>query len=559
MIRAETERLLNQLAVMLGEKVEAALPLAPHFARSKTSLAEGAHVESVGGLVDRLVALHDPGLASQIHSRLVAGQFRYNARPIVRLLDQLVEPDAQKALRVCLSLPEFDGVAAAVRALRKFFRTEDIPLLVSLIQSTDRAVRVAAIVAAADLGSRDLAEAVAACLDSDSDEEQAAITLGHLATTRFASRIADGLAFQRDSAFSAYVAALEMLRDRSIVPKLIELLRTAEVSKVWDLTHGLWAISGVDPVSTQSGGGENCLEDLRASWLRAFDRGFLSSSPPAEIFQPCTLDETLATFDLSFGRALIRLDVDPPSPGATWPRWNRSLLVAGRPVYNLGSACGTCEFLLRLIRWPDEDLSATAKQLETASPSPLRGIGKEWISTWSPLIEQLRSGHYLVGLLSVPLKRIDAEHPEHSWFYQRRRLRVPLEPKEGDSRDGDASDDWPGTIHYQGPRFGAHPTYTMVMPLHDVAKLDEARVREFERMIERGEHPHAVALAWVDSRAISERFLNLILLNGHHRVEAFARSGLPASIIAIARVADGVGPVNNSEQYLREAFAELRR
>src|SRR5438128_2233036 len=91
-----------------------------------------------------------------------------------------------------------------------------------------------------------------------------------------------------------------------------------------------------------------------------------------------------------------------------------------------------------------------------------------------------------------------------------------------DDEDANPTSEWPGTLHYQGPRIGEVPTYPVIMPTHDLTTLDEARVEEFQRAISTGVRPCAVALAWIDSREVraqwEERFLSLVVLNGHHRL-----------------------------------------
>jgi hypothetical protein len=564
-IQAGTQRLLNHLAQLLGEKVELSFdyPIDPGLARLRTEMAENALVQSAGGVIDQLIALHDPELATEIHRRLLAGQFRYNARPIVRLLEGLDGADAEKGLRYCLSLPDFDAAAAALRALRPHLNAADVPMLATLVRSADRAVREAAIVAAGHLGDPSLAEAVADRLDSESAEErmQAAITLGVLRARKFATRLVDRLETETDRAFSAFVGALEMLEAREVVPRLVKLLRDAPDAKVWDLTHALWLITGVDPVDQEDGRSrrKEFLTELRSAWLRAAESGQLDARAPPAIVKPRELDSNLATFDLAFGRGVLRIDFDPPSPGTTWPRWSRSLLAADKRVYDVGSTCGTCELFLKLVSWPEEQLPEIARQLEI---SGAEASLVKWISAWTPLLQQLRSGRYLVGRLALPIERIDEASAASSWFNRRNDVRAAMEPDEDDEvEEADHTTYWPGTMHYQGPRFGDVPTYAVVMPTHDPARLHESRISEYRRAIASGARPPAVALAWLDAREVQarweERFLSLIMLNGHHRLEAYTREQVPAPFVVVARVADSWGPPDEPDRYLRDAFAPL--
>ena len=238
------------------------------------------------------------------------------------------------------------------------------------------------------------------------------------------------------------------------------------------------------------------------------------------------------------------------------PRWSQSLLVE-RSVYEVGSTCGTCDLLLKFIGWRD-DLFDTA---ETG-----RGRHQRWpegVDFAGPLIQQLRSGRYLVGQLSFPIERIEEKNLASSWFNRRHELRRLSEDDEDDEpNDAEVRAAWPGAAHYQGPRGGGEtPTYPVVMPLHDLTKLDEARVVAYQQAISDGACPVAVVLGWVDVRDVqarwAERFANFVILNGHHRLEAYARAGVAANIIAIARIADSWGPPDRPDKYLREAFGPL--
>ncbi len=75
--------------------------------------------------------------------------------------------------------------------------------------------------------------------------------------------------------------------------------------------------------------------------------------------------------------------------------------------------------------------------------------------------------------------------------------------------------------------------------------------------------PPVVAYTWLDEREVearwAERFLYLAVLNGHHRLEAYAQTGVPARIIAVARIEDSWGPPDEPARYLEEAFALFRK
>jgi len=197
-------------------------------------------------------------------------------------------PEAERGLRYCLSLPDFDAVTAALRALIPQLRAADVPLLAGLLRSEDRAVREAAIAAASKLGDLALADPVAACLDAATPDErmQAAIALGAMRATRLASRLADGLAAETGQAFGAFAR---------------------------------WILTGVDPVSQDSSRPGDSTAAVRTAWLEAAAAGELTAPPAPEIRAPRQLDRNLADFHLAFGRGVLRIDFAPASPGTNWP------------------------------------------------------------------------------------------------------------------------------------------------------------------------------------------------------------------------------------------------
>lgn len=509
-------------------------------------------------VVERLLAAGDPELLTEVRRRTEAGDFETAGRAVVSLLSRLRGPDAEAALRALLPSRDLDTVADALRALAPYLSASDGPMLASLLEHADDSVRLAAIVAAGHSRNRGLSSAVAARLAAPSDEErmQAAIALGHLGDPAQASSLASRLTKERGRTFTAFAASLEMLRAPDVVPTLVDVLRAASREQVWDLVHALWSVSGVDvPVDARAEP-----EQVRSAWLDAGARGDLASPPAARVSALRRDAVGLVTFDVLYGHGRIRIDFDKPEPGATWPRWNRSLLVGDRQVVEVGSTCGTCESLLRFVDWPGEDIPSAALSLEDRA-------GKldlsETVAAWTPLLCELRSGSYIAAELSFPIERIDSRKRLDSWFNRRRALRIDEDEPDASPAMDEGDNACPTMTHYQGLRAGEPPLYPVVLPLADPAALVRPTVDEYVRRLAEGDRPPVVAFAWVDDREVQslwrERFLFLAVLNGHHRLEAYATAGVPARLVAFARVDDSWGPPEDPARYLREAFAGLSR
>ena len=137
------------------------------------------------------------------------------------------------------------------------------------------------------------------------------------------------------------------------------------------------------------------------------------------------------------GRGVIGVDYDPPPPGSSWPRWDRSVLVAGERLYGVGSDCGTCETSLRLIGWPRRPAAALSQRVRDRL-GDVGALSGDVLDAVAPLLTGLRSGHYLGVLADLELEHVtDAEG---SWCSRRYDLRADTE------EDGL---DWPGTEHLQ--------------------------------------------------------------------------------------------------------------
>jgi hypothetical protein len=339
-----------------------------------------------------------------------------------------------------------------------------------------------------------------------------------------------------------------------VVPTLVDLLRTAPREQVWDLAHVLWSVSGVDVFVDARAEPEQ----VRSAWLKAAAGGDLTSAPAPRVSGVRRDAAGLVTFDVRYGHGRIRIDFDTPEPGATWPRWGRSLFVGDRRVIGLGSTCGTCEALLRFVAWPGPEIPSLARSLEDRA-------GKldlpETVAAWTPLLCELRSGRYIAAELSFPVERIDSSRRLDSWFNRRRVFRIDEDEPDASPAMDEGDDACPSMTHYQGPRAGEPPLHPVVLPFADPAALVRPTVDEYVRRIAEGDRPPVVVYAWVDDREVEarwrERFLFLAVLNGHHRLEAYARAGVPARLLAFARVDDSWGPPEDPGRYLREALAAV--
>ncbi|MET8508824.1 hypothetical protein ABZV60_29950 [Streptomyces sp. NPDC004787] len=123
------------------------------------------------------------------------------------------------------------------------------------------------------------------------------------------------------------------------------------------------------------------------------------------------------------------------------------------------------------------------------------------------------------------------------------------DPDDGCDEDARPEDAWPGVAHFQLPapvpdaRIPA--TYAAVLPSQPPEALDPGALARHAAALAAGQRPAAVVLGWVDDRYVEarheERWLVGVILDGHHRLAAYATAGLPARVLWITRLGEGAG------------------
>jgi hypothetical protein len=508
--------------------------------------------------VQKLEALDDPAIFAEAARLLRERPLPPNAHWLVPLIRRAGGAEARTVLVDCVASPNILVAEAAVRGLDGADLAVHGDILLGWLRGDLDLLRWTAFAAIGRSRDARLLEAAAAHLAALSDDDRArrVVDLANHGASDLAPTIASLLPAQSGRVYAAFCGALEIMKNRAVVPQLLAQLQTATNEQLWDLTHALRVTSGADPVDDSDGGANDAPERVRARWIEAGARGEITRVPAPRFARVEVESEDRAGFDLAWGRGAIEIDYKPPTAGSTWPRWDRALLIGGERVYDTGATCGTCETVLSQVGWPEPHVSATARALDGAGFGRA-GLDRAWLETMSPLLFQLRSGRYVVGLVDLALARVDVSSADQSFFVARN------ERRQEDAMRGEdgVPYDWPGTSHYQTTTClhdDALAVYTVVMPTRDPASLDEAKIERFCSMLRAGERPWAIALGLVDDRYVrarwEERFFQLILLDGHHRVEAAARSGEAARIAVIFRVADSWGPPEDRARNIRRAL-----
>lgn len=213
-------------------------------------------------------------------------------------------------------------------------------------------------------------------------------------------------------------------------------------------------------------------------------------------------------------------------------------------------------------RGPGTDRART----ESGTVSGSGGESERWkerggsgvLDAAAPLIAELPTGHYRAHLTDLALERVT--DPASSWWFRRRELRE----REDEPYTEDPLDDWPGTAHFQlrDPIPGETPTYGVLLPSQPLDALDAATVTRYASAVTAGHRPAALALAWVEDIYVQaeypERFLAAAVLDGHHKLAAYAAAGVPARVLLLSRAEDNWGPEAGWSKAFDEVLGQLQ-
>ncbi|MFJ8850417.1 hypothetical protein [Streptomyces sp. NPDC102437] len=388
-------------------------------------------------------------------------------------------------------------------------------------------------------------------LDHERLSGRAAMALGRLGAREWTVPVAERLPGLTGLQHGAFVVALELLDDPAAICHLLRELETNRVP-AGDVHHALVALTGRHPLLPLDPPDGDHGRLLHGIWS---ERRLDSPVPPS--VGQFTLDSPRhARFTVEDGRGRIRIDYDPPAPGTSWPRWDKSLRIDGERVYHVGSGCGTCETTMTLLGWPPRAAREGADRLRTAL-ADVDGLGSGVLDAAAPLIAELPTGHYRAHLADLALERVT--DPAASWWFRRRALREDAEPYVTD----DPLADWPGTAHFQlRDRIpGETPTYGVLLPSQPLDALDADTVTRYASAIAAGHRPAALALAWVEDIYVEaeypERFLAAAVLDGHHKLAAYAAAGVPARVLLLSRAEDNWGPEDGWSVAFGEVMGRL--
>jgi hypothetical protein len=513
--------------------------------------------------LDELLARRDPwssidsiareagdAIVSSCEARLEAASPE-GRRRLVALLERVRSAAAHAALLRRLPASSGDEAAQILRVLNS-------ASVIVPSAEIDRRFADAweeATVAAGISGDTSFAPRLAAMLEKPGLGRHAALALAQLGSREYSRAIAARIASADPLDAAGFVVALETMNDPSIVPELVALLSRGDVRCAWDLHHAVVHLTGREPLVRDAKDRHDTPVAYAEAW-RAFSLDAVARPRLERVHVERA--SSSATFDLMDARGAIRLECDPPTPGSAWPRWFLSITASGRPLYAIGSRCGTCETTLRRTGASPSTAAQVAASVRSAV-AHVDALDEQLLGALEGFVTMLRTGHYVARLVDLDLERVD--EAERSWLTRRRALRRSDDFPDGDD---DGTIEWPGDAHFQAREAaaGPFPTFGVLVPSSRLSDIRADTVDAWSAAIASGARPAALVMAWVEQKEVraefTERFLVGLVLDGHHKLAAYARAGRPARVLAICRVEDSWGPPDDRAGWIHEAIDALR-
>lgn len=212
----------------------------------------------------------------------------------------------------------------------------------------------------------------------------------------------------------------------------------------------------------------------------------------------------------------------------------RYLFLSGTPAFELSPWCGTCPFLFARKEGASGTMSAdvgTMAELEL----PVESVDDRILAPFASLLAE---GEFLPLLLEVR-PELAAPHGERDYFTHEQVATWGVDGFWGLPEN-------PRSFYYRTFETRVQSDqhlYEFVVPMVPPSWNDQERVRHYRDLMRTGVTPTAVAVSTLDvcQPAIDEEStdyyvhwgLTHFLLDGHHKVEAAARSGASVRLLAL--------------------------
>lgn len=219
------------------------------------------------------------------------------------------------------------------------------------------------------------------------------------------------------------------------------------------------------------------------------------------------------------------------------------LEINGKRKFEIGNDCDTCHFWFKCLQEPKIFAEKKVVNLPKSLSVP-RPLDPKLIKEILPLVELMDKGDHYIFNTSINLSGPYQSTDESSYFYNTEFLEI------WDIEDPVSEDVLSNWEHYEGkrPRLYRHEglvekQYDFIVPLVPMAKLKQENIRLYHEMIMGGDRPRILLLGMLQ-RGIPESvssgqiktlhsFFAGFVLDGHHKLAAYRRAGVPVPAIVI--------------------------
>ena len=242
--------------------------------------------------------------------------------------------------------------------------------------------------------------------------------------------------------------------------------------------------------------------------------------------------------------------------GGNWEVWHRYISIDGKPAYEIGNICGTCNFYFERLEGANQSVHPT--DLIGQLNEGLSSLDKKTIEKVAEIIP---NGKYKVLLLTVYPKLIELGTDKDYFANEKIKLwgidgfwGLPHNPKIGYYRGTDQ------------PIKEDEKIFEFIIPIFQQTWLDIDRVEFYKKQFDQNKTPNAISLSVLDIKApaiwindVKPEFtghwcLAHYILDGHHKLFAAAELNKPINLICFLATEEGINETANDIDTLLETI-----
>jgi hypothetical protein len=265
----------------------------------------------------------------------------------------------------------------------------------------------------------------------------------------------------------------------------------------------------------------------------------VKSEPTQAVLEPVEVRDRLWKIKLSQSQGNVRIGVVKKHAQAN----SLYLEINGARRFEIGNDCDTCHFWFKCLRDPRPAPHKKLFNLPKTIALP-RPIDAEMVRELVPMLDIMEKGEYYLMNTTVTLTGPYQADDESSYFHNSEFQEI------WDIDDPSAEDFLSDWEHYEGktPKLFRHEDiieklHEFVIPLVPANRLKQENIRLYQQMIQNGDRPRVFLLGLIQ-RPIPESittkrsktmhsFFAGFVLDGHHKLAAYQRAGLPANCLVL--------------------------